>query len=110
MDTDDNPIYDAYYAAKFASQEIGQTQGGKNVSQGAFFIYELYTTAKGRIWVAWSKDGSTRGLTFSGTLPKAAYNTFGYLVGCKIYHGYRICSCLPGMGPIKSIKTYPREP
>ncbi len=83
MDTDDNPVYDAFYAAKFASQEIGTTQGGKNVSQGAFFIYELTTTAKGRIWVAWSKDGSTRGLTFSGTLPKAAYNTFGSSLAVK---------------------------
>ncbi len=83
MDTDDNPVYDAFYAAKFASQEIGTTQGGKNVSQGAFFIYELTTSAKGRIWVAWSKDGSTRSLTLSGTLPKAAYNTFGSSLAVK---------------------------
>lgn len=83
MDTDDNPIYDAYYAAKFASQEIGTTQGGKNVSQGAFMIYEITSTAKGRIWVAWSKDGSTRSLTFSGALPKAAYNTFGSSLAVK---------------------------
>ena len=83
MDTDDNPVYDAFYAAKFASQEIATTQGGKNVSQGAFFIYELYSTAKGRIWVAWSKDGATRSLTFSGALPKAAYNTFGSSLAVK---------------------------
>ncbi len=76
MEFGDHPIYDAYYAAKFASQEIGTTQGGKNVSQGAFFIYELTTTAKGRIWVVWSKDGATHSLSISGTLPKAAYNTF----------------------------------
>lgn len=83
MDTDDNPVYDAYYAAKFASQEIGKTEGGKNVSQGAFFIYEIYSTAKGRIWVAWSKDGATHSLSFSGTLPKAAFNTFGSALTVK---------------------------
>jgi hypothetical protein len=77
MESDNNTIYDAFYATKFASQEIGTTQGGKNVSQGAFLIYELNTSAKGRIWVVWSKDGSTHSLTFSGTLPKTAFNTFG---------------------------------
>lgn len=76
MGANDTPIYDVYYAIKFAGQKIGTTNGGKNVSQGAFFIYELYTS-NGRLWVAWSKDGANHDLSFPDNLPKAAYTTFG---------------------------------
>jgi hypothetical protein len=76
MGINDTPIYDVYYAVKFAGYKIGTSNGGKNVSQGAFIIYEL-NTSNGRIWIAWSKDNTNHDLTFSGSLPKAAYDTFG---------------------------------
>ncbi len=75
MDVDDDPVYDAYYAAKFASHEMGVTTGGSDKSQGSLFIYEL-NTAKGRLWLVWSKDAAAHDLSLS-SLPVAAYNAFG---------------------------------
>jgi hypothetical protein len=72
---DDDPVYPAFYAARFASHEIGVTTGGRDLSWSSFFIYEL-NTAKGRTWLVWSKDAATHSLSLN-PLPSAAYDTFG---------------------------------
>ncbi|MCU0489924.1 MAG: hypothetical protein MUE67_13375, partial [Anaerolineales bacterium] len=82
MGINDTPIFDAYHAVKFAGHKIGASNGGKNVSQGDFFIYEL-NTSNGRVWVVWSKDAANHDLTFSGSLPKAAFDTFGGVLSVK---------------------------
>jgi hypothetical protein len=71
----DHTPYPAYHAFKFASQEMGNSKGGKDLSNGNFFIYEIYTS-KGTLWLMWTNDGQTRSYTFDST-PLGAKDVYG---------------------------------
>ncbi len=75
MDVDDNPIFDAFYAGKFASKQVAAVRSASNRSDASFFIYDL-DSVNGRVWLAWSKDGETRKLTLNPA-PVAIYDVFG---------------------------------
>jgi hypothetical protein len=75
MDVDDDPVYEAFYAGKFASKQVGAVRGAQNRSDASFFIYDLDST-NGPLWLVWSKDGRTRDLTLNST-PAAAFDVFG---------------------------------
>ncbi len=75
---DDNPAHvphPAFYAYKFAKQELGSAVSGKDVSDSANFIYEIYTP-KGTLWLMWSKDGKNHNYTFS-TTPVGVKDVYG---------------------------------
>jgi hypothetical protein len=65
----------AFNAFKFARLELGNAQSGHDVSEGQMRIYQI-DTFKGRILVAWSKDGASHTLNLSET-PYAAYDLYG---------------------------------
>jgi hypothetical protein len=70
-----NP-YPAYNAYKFATQEMGSSRGGKDLSNGTFFIYEIYTP-KGTLWLMWTKDGNTHTYDFGSNKPLGAKDVYG---------------------------------
>jgi hypothetical protein len=75
MDVDDNPIFEAFYAAKFTSWQVSAVRSASNRSDASFFVYDL-DSINGRLWLVWSKDGKTRNLTLN-PVPVAAYDVFG---------------------------------
>ena len=75
MDVDDDPIFEAFYAGKFASKQVGAVRSALNRSDASFFIYDL-DSVNGRLWLVWSRDGRTRDLALNPK-PAAAYDVFG---------------------------------
>lgn len=68
-------IHPAYYAFQFAQKEIGNASSGREISQEKIKIFEINSSV-GRVWVAWSLDGTTQKLSLPST-PLAAYDKVG---------------------------------